>query len=112
MIKKTVKNAKMTKKTTKTAQLTKKTTVTAELRKALKSLRIPVKNVFSDTRKPGGIKAVGVKVCRLKLSEAKKAKVMQLMENEGFVCHYIRYNNSQGYLAEYYNGTRFCFSHK
>jgi hypothetical protein len=27
--------------------------------------------------------------------------------------YYIRYNsNSQDYLAGYYNGTRFCFSHK
>ena len=94
-----------------------KATVTSELRKTLKSLRIPIKgNVYSDTREPGGVKAVGVKFCRLKLSEAKKAKVVQLMENKGFVCHYIRYNRnqrwSQDFLAGYYNGTRFCFSRK
>ena len=91
-----------------------KATVTSELRKTLKSLRIPIKgNVYSDTRKPGGVKAVGVKFCKMKISDTNKEKIIEKMKNKGFDCHYIKYNNnSQDFLSPYYSGTRFCFSRK
>jgi len=90
-----------------------KKTVTSELKKILKSLKIPIGRVYSDPRKPGGIKAVGVKFCKVKISNSNKEKIIKKMQNEGFNFHYIKYNeNSQDFLNTYYRGTRFCFSKK
>jgi len=89
-----------------------KVTVTSELRKVLKSLNLGTGwHVFSDSRKPKGQKAAGVKFCGLQVTDSQKAAVVTEMEKRGFKFHYARFNKGGvGYYGGYYHGTRFCFS--
>jgi hypothetical protein len=89
-----------------------KVTVTSELRKVLKSLNLGTgRHVFSDSRKPKGQKAAGVKFCGLQVTDSQKAAVVTEMEKRGFKFHYARLNTGRvGYYGGYYQGTRFCFS--
>jgi len=87
-----------------------KVTVTSELRKVLKSLNLGTgRRVFSDSRKPKGQKAAGVKFCGLQVTDSQKAAVVTEMEKRGFKFHYARSNNGGIiYPTRFY--TRFCFS--
>ena len=87
-----------------------KMTITGALRSVLKQMGVKTHMVYSDSRKPGGVKAVGAKFVNVKLSKAETAEVIKSMTDAGFVHHYIRWNVGTGYYSHWSNGTRFCFS--
>lgn len=62
---------------------------------------------FSDTRKPKGKRAAGIKIPGLYLTTSEKNYVIDEMNSRGFIFHYIRENIM---TMGNYNGTRFCFS--
>jgi len=86
--------------------------VTTALKEVVKNVRPEYSRahvrIYSDTRKPGGIPAVGVKMVDLFLNEKETAQVREQMEQMGFTYQYIRRNT--GSFENYYDGTRFCFS--
>ena len=82
----------------------KKGTVTGEVKRILKDLGIHYKRTFSDKY---GESKVGVKFCRVYLTEEQKQIVKEGMEKQGFTFHFIRENKNS---HSFWNGTRFCFS--
>jgi hypothetical protein len=83
-----------------------KGTVTGEIKSILQGLKIKYTNVFSDKY---GVNRVGVKFCKVVLTEGEKQTIRDEMEGRGFTYHFIRENNG-GCWHNYYKGTRFCFT--
>jgi hypothetical protein len=85
----------------------KKVTVTGEIRSILQGLKIKYTDVFSDKY---GVNRVGVKFCKVVLTENEKQIVREEMEGRGFTFHFIRENNGEIGRLNYFKGTRFCFT--
>jgi hypothetical protein len=84
----------------------KKGTVTGEIKAILKDLNLQYGTVYSDGYKNN---RVGVKFCRLSLTNEERQTIVDRMERLGFKHCFIKWNNG-GYMWS--GGTRFCFYNK